>query len=37
MHTQPLMEQLNILSAPDMLFLDSMKFYYKYKRNEVPE
>ena len=36
-HTQPLMKQLNILSVPDMLFLNSMKFYYKYKRNEVPD
>ena len=33
-HTQPLMKQLNILSVPDILFLHSMKFYYKY--NEVP-
>ena len=30
------MKQLNILSVPDMLLLNSMKFYYKYKRNEVP-
>ena len=29
------MKQLNILSVPDMLLLNSMKFYYKYKRNEV--
>ena len=38
-HTQPLMKQLNILSVPDMLLLNSMKFYYKYmyKRNEVPD
>ena len=35
-HTQPLMKQLNILSVPDMLLLNSMKFYYKYKRNEAP-
>ena len=28
-HTQPLMKQLNILSMPDMLLLNSMKFYYK--------
>ena len=34
-HTQPLMKKLNILSVPDMLLLNSMKFYYKYKRNEV--
>ena len=26
-HTQPLMKQLNILSVPDMLLLNSMKFY----------
>ena len=31
------MKQLNILSVPDMLLLISMKFYYKYKRNEVPD
>ena len=31
------MKQLNILSVPDMLLLNSMKFYYKYKRNEVPD
>ena len=36
-HTQPLMKQLNILSVPDMLLLNSMKFCYKYKRNEVPD
>ena len=36
MHTQPLMEQLDIFSVPDMLLWHSMKFYYKYKRNEVP-
>ena len=36
-HTQPLMKQHNILSVPDMLLLNSMKFYYKYKRNEVPD
>ena len=35
-HTQPLMKQLNIRSVPDMLLLNSMKLYYKYKRNEVP-
>ena len=34
-HIQPLMEQLNILSVPDMLLLNSMKFYYKYKHKEV--
>ena len=37
MHTQPLMKQLNKLSVPDMLLLNSMKFYYKYKRNEGPD
>ena len=36
-HTQPQMKQLNILSVPDMLLLNSVKFYYKYKRNEVPD
>ena len=36
-HTQPLMKQLRILSVPDMLLLNSMKFYYKYKRNEVQD
>ena len=36
-HTQSLMKQLNILSVPDMLLLNSMKFYYEYKRNEVPD
>ena len=35
-HTQPLLKQLNILSVPDMLLLNSMKFYYKYKHKEVP-
>ena len=35
-HTQPLMKQLNILSVIDMLLLNSMKFYYKYKHKEVP-
>ena len=37
MHTQPLMKQLKILSLPDMLLIKSMKFYYKYKHEEVPE
>ena len=36
-HTQPLMNQLNILGVPDMLLLNSMKFYYKYKHKEVPD
>ena len=36
-HTQPLMKQLNKLSVPDMLLLNSMKFYYKYKHKEVPD
>ena len=36
-HTRALMKQLNILSVPDVLFLNSMKFSYKYKRNEVPD
>ena len=31
------MKQLNILNVPDMLLLNSMKFYYKYKRNELPD
>ena len=35
-HTQPLMKQLNILGVPDMLLLNSTKFYYKYKHKEVP-
>ena len=26
-----------MLSVPDMLLLNSMQFYYKYKRNEVPD
>ena len=33
-HIQPLMKQL---SVSDMLLLNSMKFYYKYKHNEVPD
>ena len=36
-HTQPLMKQVNILSVPDMQLLNSMEFYYKYKRDEVPD
>ena len=35
--TQPLMKQINILSVPGMLLLNSLKFYYTYKRNEVPD
>ena len=31
------MKQLNIPSVPDMLLMNSMKFYYQYKRNEVPD
>ena len=31
------MKQLNILNVPDMLRLNSMIFYYKYKRSEVPD
>ena len=34
-HTQSLKKKINILNVPDMLLLNSMKFYYKYKRNEV--
>ena len=37
MHTQSLMRQLNILSLPDMLLLNSLKFHYKYQRNAVPD
>ena len=37
MHTQPLMKQLNIISVSNMLLFNSMKFYFGYKRNEVPD
>ena len=36
-HIQPLMIQLNMLSVPDMLLLNSMKSYCKYKHTEVPD
>ena len=36
-HTQPLMKQLDILSVPDMLLLNSIKFYYEYKHKEMPD
>ena len=36
-HTQPLMKELNLLSVPDLLHLNSMKLYYKYKHKEVPD
>ena len=29
------MKQLNILSVSDVLFFNSMKFYYKHKHKEV--
>ena len=31
------MKQLNILCLPDMLQLNCLKFYYKYKRKQVPD
>ena len=31
------MKHLSILSVPDMLLLNSVKFCYNYKRNEVPD
>ena len=31
------MKQLNVLSVPDMLVLNSMKFYYEYKHKEVSD
>ena len=37
MHTHPLMKHLSILSVPSMLHYNSMKIYYKYKRNEIPD
>ena len=37
MHTQLLMKQPNIHSVPDMLLLNSVQFYYKYKRSEFPD
>ena len=36
-HTQLLMKQLNILSVSDMLPLNSMKFYNRYKHKEIPD
>ena len=35
-HTKPLLKGLEILSLPDMLLLNALKFYYKYERKEVP-
>ena len=26
-----------MLNVPDMSLLNSMKFYYEYKRNEIPD
>ena len=31
------MKHLKILSVPDMLLFNSMKFCFNYKRNEVPD
>ena len=35
-HTSPLLKALEILSLPDMLYLNALKFYYKFVRNETP-
>ena len=34
-HTGPLLKALEILSLPDMLLLNALKFYYKVVRNET--
>ena len=35
-HTSPLLKALEILSLPDMLLLNALKFYYKFVRNQTP-
>ena len=35
-HTSPLLRALDILSLPDMLLLNALKFYYKIVPNETP-
>ena len=35
-HTSPLLKASEILSLPDMLLLNALKFYYKFVRNETP-
>ena len=37
MHTHQLTKHLNILSVLYMILYNSMKIYYKYKRNEIPD
>ena len=36
-HTDPLFKQLKLLKVKDILFLQEMKFYYKYLHNDLPE
>ena len=35
-HTEPLFKQLNILKLSDIMLTRSLKFYYRYSKNELP-
>ena len=36
-HTEPIFKELNLLKVKDILFVQEMKFYYKYLHNDLPE
>ena len=36
MHSEQLFKQLNILKVADLFYLNALKFYYKYLRDELP-
>ena len=35
-HTEPLLKLHNILKIPDILTLQTLKFFYKFNKNELP-
>ena len=35
-HTEPLMKSLNLLKLDDIFFLQSLRFFYKYNKNQLP-
>ena len=36
-HTEPLLKKLELLKIDDLLILNTLKFYYKFKNEKVPE
>jgi hypothetical protein len=35
-HTEPLFKMMDIIRVPDLLLLNSMKFYYKFTKGNIP-